>query len=176
MADPILEKSHYETLGILPIASEREIKHKYRKLALAHHPDKGGDETVFKQIKHAAECLLDPKSRIEYDRVLKEARADMFVDEPPPAHDETRGEEPQDDTGNTKKTPRTSPSDWWFHAMYSEIEEIYRETLRKQAEWGTRPAKLKPFSGDGKKTSRTTTKNRFRRPSMERLWMDKGLN
>ena len=41
---------HYNTLGIQPNASEAEIKKAYRKLAMQHHPDKGGDQAKFKQI------------------------------------------------------------------------------------------------------------------------------
>jgi curved DNA-binding protein CbpA len=38
MADAFIKETYYETLGVLPSASEREIKHKYRKLALTYHP------------------------------------------------------------------------------------------------------------------------------------------
>ena len=46
--------SHYQTLGVSPQADAQEIKKAYRRLAGKHHPDKGGDETRFKQIIHTS--------------------------------------------------------------------------------------------------------------------------
>ena len=59
--------SHYQTLGVSPQADAQEIKKAYRRLAGKHHPDKGGDETRFKQINEAYETLSDPKKREAYD-------------------------------------------------------------------------------------------------------------
>jgi DnaJ homolog subfamily A member 2 len=43
----------YEVLGVEKDANEKEIKKAYRKLAVKHHPDKGGDEHLFKEINAA---------------------------------------------------------------------------------------------------------------------------
>jgi DnaJ family protein C protein 7 len=43
-------KDHYKVLGIEASATEVEIKKAYRKMSLVHHPDKGGDEAVFKEV------------------------------------------------------------------------------------------------------------------------------
>ena len=48
----------YRLLGVARNADEKEIKAAYRKLALKHHPDRGGDEAVFKEIQTAYELLL----------------------------------------------------------------------------------------------------------------------
>jgi curved DNA-binding protein len=58
---------YYETLGVSKTSTQDEIKKAYRKLAMKHHPDKGGDEAKFKEIQTAYSTLSDPKKRAEYD-------------------------------------------------------------------------------------------------------------
>lgn len=58
----------YETLGVEKSADAKAIKQAYRKLAVKHHPDKGGDEHKFKEISAAYEVLSDPDKRAKYDK------------------------------------------------------------------------------------------------------------
>jgi curved DNA-binding protein len=60
--------NYYEVLGVSKTATQDEIKSAFRKLAMAHHPDKGGDETKFKEINEAYETLKDADKRASYDR------------------------------------------------------------------------------------------------------------
>jgi len=60
--------SLYETLGVERSATADEIKKAFRKLALQHHPDKGGDEEKFKEIVRASEVLTDETKRAIYDQ------------------------------------------------------------------------------------------------------------
>jgi curved DNA-binding protein len=57
----------YETLGVPKGASDEEIKRAYRRLASAHHPDKGGDTAQFQEIQSAYETLSDPVKRQQHD-------------------------------------------------------------------------------------------------------------
>mmetsp|Transcript_21370 Transcript_21370/g.30938 ORF Transcript_21370/g.30938 Transcript_21370/m.30938 type:complete len:415 (-) Transcript_21370:459-1703(-) len=66
----------YETLGIEKSADAKDIKKAYRKLAVKHHPDKGGDEHKFKEINAAYEILSDPEKRSKYDKYGLEGVAD----------------------------------------------------------------------------------------------------
>ena len=61
----------YEELGVSKNATTEEIKQRYRILAQLHHPDKGGDEEIFKRIKLAYEILSDFIRRKEYDSTGK---------------------------------------------------------------------------------------------------------
>jgi curved DNA-binding protein len=58
----------YETLGVSKSAHADEIKKAYRKLALKHHPDKGGEQEKFKEINEAYQTLSDPQKRSQYDQ------------------------------------------------------------------------------------------------------------
>ena len=57
----------YTELDVPIDASLETIKQRYRTLAQMHHPDKGGDEELFKRIKLAYEILSDPVRRKQYD-------------------------------------------------------------------------------------------------------------
>lgn len=65
------EKNYYELLGVSQSASAAEIKKAFRKLAMKHHPDAGGDADTFKQISNAYDVLSDEKKRAQYDEYLK---------------------------------------------------------------------------------------------------------
>jgi len=58
---------YYQTLGVNRGASADEIKRAYRGLAMKHHPDRGGDANVFKQVQEAYATLSDDQKRAEYD-------------------------------------------------------------------------------------------------------------
>jgi len=57
----------YKALGVEKSASAAQIKKAYRKLAIKHHPDKGGDEQTFKKINEAFAILSDSEKREIYD-------------------------------------------------------------------------------------------------------------
>jgi len=58
----------YEVLGVAKTASDDEVKKAYRKLAMKHHPDKGGDPEQFKKIQGAYDILSDPQKKENFDR------------------------------------------------------------------------------------------------------------
>lgn len=62
-----MEKSLYDMLGVSRTAETAEIKKAFKKLAMTHHPDKGGNPETFKQIQHAHEVLTDETKRKVYD-------------------------------------------------------------------------------------------------------------
>lgn len=62
-----MRMDYYSVLGVPKSASDEEIKKAYRKLAMKHHPDRGGDQTQFQQIQEAYATLGDAQKRAEYD-------------------------------------------------------------------------------------------------------------
>lgn len=55
MSDP------YNILGVSQNASKEDIKKAYKKLAMKHHPDKGGDPKKFQEITNAYDALTNEK-------------------------------------------------------------------------------------------------------------------
>jgi molecular chaperone DnaJ len=60
-------ESFYDILGVTESSSQDEIKKAYKKKAVEHHPDKGGDEEVFKKISQAYDTLGDENKRRDYN-------------------------------------------------------------------------------------------------------------
>jgi len=69
---PVDTEKFYRCLDVEKNASEADIKKAYRKLAVKHHPDKGGDPEKFKEITRAYEVLSDADKRSKYDRFGEE--------------------------------------------------------------------------------------------------------
>ncbi|CEL94090.1 unnamed protein product [Vitrella brassicaformis CCMP3155] len=65
----------YDRLGVSRDATATEIKKSFRQLALRHHPDKGGDVELFKNINIAWEVLGDDDKRSDYDKKLIRLRS-----------------------------------------------------------------------------------------------------
>jgi len=63
-----MAKDYYQILGVARGASEDDIKKAYRKLAMQHHPDRGGDAGVFKEINEAYDVLADAGKKRQYDQ------------------------------------------------------------------------------------------------------------
>lgn len=57
----------YQIFGVAPTATTSEIKKAYMKLALVHHPDKGGDKEKFQALSLAHSILSDEEKRKIYD-------------------------------------------------------------------------------------------------------------
>lgn len=70
---PVDNDKFYTLLGVDKQASPADIKKAYRKLAIQHHPDKGGNEETFKEITRAYEVLSDPEKRARYDQFGEDA-------------------------------------------------------------------------------------------------------
>ena len=51
-------KKYYDILEISEYSSQKEIQKAFHKLAHKHHPDKGGDEKMFKKINEAYQTLI----------------------------------------------------------------------------------------------------------------------
>jgi molecular chaperone DnaJ len=62
------KRDYYEVLGVSKGASADEVKKAFRKKAVEHHPDRGGEEAKFKEVNEAYDVLKDDKKRQRYDQ------------------------------------------------------------------------------------------------------------
>eukprot|EP00929_Paragymnodinium_shiwhaense_P096135 TRINITY_DN57646_c0_g1_i1.p1 TRINITY_DN57646_c0_g1~~TRINITY_DN57646_c0_g1_i1.p1 ORF type:complete len:491 (+),score=80.60 TRINITY_DN57646_c0_g1_i1:82-1554(+) len=66
---------YYDLLGVPRHATVDEIKRAFKRAAMQHHPDKGGDPEKFKEANAAHETLADDRKRAIYDSSLIRARS-----------------------------------------------------------------------------------------------------
>ena len=67
MSQPDVEKDYYSILGAEESASQDEIERLYKRLAMRHHPDRGGDAEEMKAINEAYGVLGNDATRSAYD-------------------------------------------------------------------------------------------------------------
>jgi DnaJ domain len=60
-------KNYYAILGAAEDASQEEIERLYKRLAIRHHPDRGGDAEYMKAINEAYQVLGNEAARHAYD-------------------------------------------------------------------------------------------------------------
>ncbi len=87
----------YDQLGVGRNATQEEIKKAYKRNALTHHPDKGGDEEAFKSLNRAFETLSDTNRRYNYDLQLERMGS-------------RDGANPRAPTGNERKQAKKTSS------------------------------------------------------------------
>lgn len=80
--------NYYQTLGIDKNASDDDIKRAYRKMAMRHHPDRGGDQAEFQKIQEAYSVLSDPTKRQQYDNPQPQQHFHQFHGGIPPGFED----------------------------------------------------------------------------------------
>jgi curved DNA-binding protein CbpA len=66
-------KDYYSVLGAETDASPGDIERLYKRLAVQHHPDRGGDEEEMKSLNEAYGVLRDKETRRVYDEERQQA-------------------------------------------------------------------------------------------------------
>ena len=64
-------KNYYDILGVSEDASNEQIKNAFKSIAKKEHPDRGGDEAVFKEANEAYDTLKSSQKRHDYDTMRK---------------------------------------------------------------------------------------------------------
>jgi len=66
-----VKKNYYDILGVKEDASAEEIKKAFKKAAVKHHPDRGGDKKKFQEMNEAYQVIGDEKKKGQYDAYRK---------------------------------------------------------------------------------------------------------
>ena len=73
-----IQLDHYIVLGVSYTATKQQIKVAYKNLARKHHPDRGGTEKQFQQLKAAYDTLNNTETRELYDEKLRIAEYAVY--------------------------------------------------------------------------------------------------
>mmetsp|Transcript_26343 Transcript_26343/g.48092 ORF Transcript_26343/g.48092 Transcript_26343/m.48092 type:complete len:345 (-) Transcript_26343:97-1131(-) len=155
-----MAQNYYDLLGVSRDATAAEIKKAYKKAALQHHPDKGGDPEKFKECSKAVETLGDERLRAAYDLQLPRQRyvatsrsSSKVVTTPRASAERTSSSVPPQRTGATEERnfqPRTGAT-----------AETYASTARSGSKAETSSAEPPP---------KTTTDTNAGKPGESWKW------
>ncbi|KAJ9616116.1 hypothetical protein H2204_014060 [Knufia peltigerae] len=110
---------HYAVLGVSRTATIEEIRAAYKKLAIQHHPDKGGKTSRFVMIQEAMEVLTDPIRRTEFD-----AGQDYDQHHDTGRHSDRKHKEK---SGRSRQTHHDSDDEIPRHRQPRNADEFFRE-------------------------------------------------
>lgn len=83
-----MTEDYYQILGVNKNASDDDIKKAYRKMAMKHHPDRGGDVSTFQKVQEAYDILSDPDKKARYDNPQPEMQGFNFGPGFPPGFED----------------------------------------------------------------------------------------
>jgi len=66
-----IKKNYYDILWVQEDASPEDIKKAFKKAAIKHHPDRGGDKKKFQEMNEAYQVIGDAKKKSQYDSYRK---------------------------------------------------------------------------------------------------------
>jgi hypothetical protein len=89
MSSPRQQRDFYQRLLCHENASQEEIELSFKRLAMKHHPDRGGEEGDMKAINEAYEVLRDRRTRALYDSMRRQIRAAPIIPYRPEVRSET---------------------------------------------------------------------------------------
>merc|ERR550532_1824269 len=127
---PVDTTAFYKTLEVDKGASEPDIKKAYRKLAVKHHPDKGGDPEKFKEITRAYEVLSDPEKRSTYDKYGEEGLEGGGGGDPGDIFESFFGGGGRRGGGGGRRRPRTQDV---VQPLKVTLEQLYNGATKKMA-------------------------------------------
>jgi len=126
---PVDTTKYYKLLGIEKDCPEKDIKTAYRKMAIKHHPDKGGDPETFKEITQAYEVLSDPDKRARYDQGGEDAVSGDGGGNPTDVFDMFFG----GGGGGRSQKPRRRKTKDVVHTLSVTLEQLYNGATKKMA-------------------------------------------
>merc|ERR1719215_1656359 len=120
----------YKALEVEKNATDAEIKKAYRKLAVKHHPDKGGDPEKFKEITQAYEVLSDAEKRSTYDRFGEEGLEGGGGGDPSDIFESMFGGGGRRGGGGARRRQKTKDV---TQPLKVTLEQMYNGTTKKMA-------------------------------------------
>ena len=127
--------AYYKTLGVQKGETAAGIKKMYRKLAIKHHPDKGGDEHKFKEISEAYAVLSDPGKRERYDQFGKDGVDQDQVDPSSMFNmffgGENRGQSGTGSTGSTKVRAKGIEVEVTLEELFNGVTKTISASVRR---------------------------------------------
>ncbi|XP_062028982.1 chaperone protein dnaJ A6-like [Rosa rugosa] len=114
-------RNYYDILEVPKNSSQDDLKKAYRRAAMKHHPDKGGDVEKFKELGHAYKVLSDPQQRVIYDRDGEDQFGEDMYGEDRYGKDQYN----EDQYGEYKYSQNRYGQDWYWYGSNQYGQDWY---------------------------------------------------
>lgn len=121
------DSNYYATLSLASSASAKDIKAKYRKLSLIHHPDRGGNTEKMAHLNEAYRILFNPLLKREYDK----KRATVRPSVPPSSYSDIRQRRSSETPRHEPQSVKTPDKSY----MYQSYERTEKQPKNQKRFW-----------------------------------------